>query len=160
MPLSESVKRALEADLVKELPIELDGGEPRWMVLALPGTSAPVVALSRDPRNGKAVIPVFCVAVDNPAVLTELAKNITSRSSGKMPLWHVVPGEETGGLAMFPFLFDRDDDSKLFVDLALKIGEVMVSSSINCAFQVVGCSAMITRDGITKISKDFEERFV
>ena len=160
MPFSESIERALDADMDRELPAEATNDKPGWRVLALPGTSAPVVALSRDPRNGKAVVPVFFVAVEKPAVLTELAKNITSRSSGKMPLWHVIQGGETGGFAVFPFLFDRDNDPDMFIDLALELGNVLVSSALGCAFYVAGCSMMITQDGITKSSDDYEELFV
>ncbi|MDA7633160.1 hypothetical protein N8766_03550 [bacterium] len=160
MPFSESVERALDADMDKELPVDSGGDEPFWLVLALPGTSAPIVALSRDPRAGRTVVPVFFVAVDKPAVLTELAKNIPKWSSGKMPLWHEIAGGQTGGFAVFPFLFDRGDDPKMFADVALKLGNIMVSSSIGCAFYVAGCSVMITRDGVTKSSKDYEERFV
>jgi hypothetical protein len=158
MPFSESVERALDADMDKELPVDSEGDEPLRLVLALPETRAPIVALSRDPRAGRAVIPVFFVAVDKPAALTEVAKCISKWSSGNMPLWHVIPGEQTGGFAVFPFLFDRGDDPKMFTDVALQIGNIIVSNSIGCAFYVAGCSVMITRDGVTKSSEDYEKR--
>jgi hypothetical protein len=160
MALSESVKRALDYDIGMELPVGSGEEAPSWLVLSLRDVASPVVALSRDSRVGRAVVPVFFVAVDRPDVLPDLAETISWWSSGKMPLWHVISGRATCGIAVFPFLFDRGDDPRGFVDVAVDLGNLIASTSFGSAFCVTGCCATITRDGFPRSSTDYEDFFV
>lgn len=106
------LNRHLQAELDGRLPSNRDG-DPAWSIFALKNPAAPIVAISRDPRAGARVTPVFFLTAREENVLLDFAKSLYGASQGRVRLWHWLRGTIT--YVVIPALFHVDPDTKGFI---------------------------------------------
>jgi hypothetical protein len=157
MPFSQTLHSDLVSDIHKKFPIN-ENDQPTSLIFMLMNPAAPVVTISRDPRMGSIIVPHFFFATQPPDHLLEIASAI-SKNNPVMPLFHNVEGLLTGSFTIFPFLYDRFPSSLAFVNRAKECGEILGSSNLACAYEIMDCSLTIGSQGNITNSSDYEAVF-
>jgi hypothetical protein len=119
---------------------------------------APIVTISRDPRMGRTTVPHFFFTTENRDHLLEIG-SVISKNNPVMPLFHNVEGSLTGSFILFPFLYNRFPSSLAFVNRAKECGEILVSSNLACAYEIMDCSLTIGSHGHLGNTSDYEAVF-
>jgi hypothetical protein len=157
MPFSPALHTNLVSDIHKMFPIG-ESEQPTSLMFMLMNPAAPMVTISRDPRMGSIIVPHFFFTTENPDHLLGIASAI-SKNNPVMPLFHIVEGSLTGRVAIFPFLYNRFPSSLAFVNRAKQCGEILVSSDLVCAYDIMDCSLMISSQGRVTNSSDYKAVF-
>jgi hypothetical protein len=134
------LKQRLQAELDARLPRERDA-DPRWSVFALQNPAAPVVTVSRDPRAGAPLTPVFFLTARDENALLDFAKSLYRASHEKVRLWHSARGSIA--YVVIPALFHVDPDTKGFVSALTALVE---------DFAACHAAAWICEDCVVKIT--------
>jgi len=159
MPFSEKLELDLDADIDTALPLGNPDGDPQSIVLALPGTHAPILAMSRDPRHGDVIVPHFFLTTETPEGLLSLGSIIAKNGKDLMPLFHEINGSNTRKFLVFPFLFNRGKKSLDFIQMALELGNLAVRSKFSCAYLIMDCHLIITKDGASSVPEEYPGAF-
>jgi hypothetical protein len=121
-----------------------DGAEPEpsWGFFVLPNTqTAPIVGLSRDPRSGHRLTPVFFVAASERERLAALMLGLFEGTNGKALLFHQC-GEADRPFLFVPLLYHLVDEEG-FVDAM----RGYLSGSQGVAWFEERCELLIEHDG-------------
>ncbi len=112
-----------------------------------------MVTTSRDPRDGRIIVPHFFFTTAPPNNLLELSSILSKHNPELMPLTYNIKGSRTGYFTMVPFLYDRNPSSSAFVTKAKEFGEALATTKAECAYTVMDCSLTIWSQGkLIKIS--------
>jgi hypothetical protein len=160
MPYCPSLEEMLDADIDDSLPTSNVGGsDPISWVLALPGTSAPIVSISRNPTSGVVCVPTLFLAIAEVQLLPHLIKVCLESVEGGGFLVHACEVRRCGKILLAPFLYDRNPSSREFIQKAFEIGHGVVSSQVTAAFLIQDCHVCIGTAGQLHEPRNFPTAF-
>lgn len=113
-------------ELRKRLCDDIEQGFPReggWCILALENSAAPIVTISRDPRTGDLVVPVFFVAIQDQAKIIPFASLLYECTHHLAKLWHTKPGKSLPQYLIIPALYHEVEASAFASTLRTVLGE-------------------------------------
>jgi hypothetical protein len=109
----ENETTALRSAIEAWLPEHGEAAEPAWSILALHGVaSAPVLSISRDPRSGPRLAPVFFIGVAHQDALAAIGRGLYEGTQHVAKLFHTVLVPPKGGFLVVPCLYHVDDLSR------------------------------------------------
>ncbi len=82
--------------------------EPSWQVIGNPNPRAPVVIISRDPRAGERLTPVFFAACGDESTTLDLLKSIYERSDGLARFGQLFTAADGFTFVAVPLMFHLD----------------------------------------------------
>lgn len=95
--MDRSLLACLRATLESEWPTTNDEPHPSWHLATMFGSPAPDVMISRDPRAGEPLAPVYFIATPDEASCEDLSARIYELSGGFARLRHT--SRSTDGLS-------------------------------------------------------------
>jgi hypothetical protein len=150
MPITTEVQERLRAELETRFPVAGKKSEPAWSVFVLQNPAAPLVAISRDPRAGDRVAPVFFITARDEKALLAFAESLYGITNGRVKLWHSRKDSTAGSITyvVVPALFHVDPDVRQFVSVLSGFLEEF-SDKHEAAWICEECVVFITHHGKT-----------
>lgn len=133
----------LKEDVGAAFPQGGDEPEPRWDVFVLGVPGAPVTSISRDPRSGPRLAPVFFVGASDREILDSVARQAYEGTSGLAPLFHQVSWEGRPFL-LIPLMLHMVDATSFSESMTKFLSE---SRFEGLAWFVEPCEVLITHEG-------------
>jgi hypothetical protein len=135
---------ALRTAVERWLPADAGTGEPAWSVLVLPNTpSAPIVSISRDPRSGPRLTPVFFVGLGEPRHLLPIGQRMFEETRvGR--LVHMVEASPESAFLVIPALYHLEDIEEFSAAVERHLASLRLDS---LAWQHEQCEVLITHRG-------------
>jgi len=143
---TDELLRRLQEDVEAELPSDNGEPEPTTRIIALTSTpDAPIIAVSRDPRSGPMLTPVFFAAAKDEATLDELVAGLLRDVSAQAPVFHAMGSGEHLFL-MVPLMFHLVDADEFLAHIDAYLGRWEERGVV---FEDEDCEVRITHRGMS-----------